>query len=130
MVRWPSGRRRTPGKCVYGNVSRVRIPPSPPLFLKKPSQKHARFFLFLAHGREHLVAAKLLPFKRIASSTRKDIRFHPSPLLILKKPSQKHARLFCFWLTVASIRSQQSCFRSNQLRVILAKTFVFTPHRH
>ena len=28
--RWPSGRRRTPGKCVYGNVSRVRIPPSPP----------------------------------------------------------------------------------------------------
>ena len=29
--RWPSGRRRTPGKCVYGNVSRVRIPPSPPL---------------------------------------------------------------------------------------------------
>ncbi len=29
--RWPSGRRRTPGKCVYGNpVSRVRIPFSPP----------------------------------------------------------------------------------------------------
>jgi hypothetical protein len=27
---WPSGRRRTPGKCVYGNVSRVRIPRSPP----------------------------------------------------------------------------------------------------
>ena len=30
-VRCPSGRRSTPGKCVYGNVSRVRIPPSPPL---------------------------------------------------------------------------------------------------
>jgi hypothetical protein len=30
LERWPSGRRRTPGKCVYGNVSRVRIPPSPP----------------------------------------------------------------------------------------------------
>ena len=30
LVRWPSGRRRTPGKCVYGNVPRVRIPPSPP----------------------------------------------------------------------------------------------------
>ena len=30
MERWPSGRRRTPGKCVYGNVSRVRIPLSPP----------------------------------------------------------------------------------------------------
>jgi hypothetical protein len=30
--RWPSGRRRTPGKCVYGKtVSRVRIPPAPPL---------------------------------------------------------------------------------------------------
>ena len=30
---WPSGRRRTPGKCVYGNpVSRVRIPPAPPFF--------------------------------------------------------------------------------------------------
>ena len=30
--RWPSGRRRTPGKCVYGNpVSRVRIPPAPPI---------------------------------------------------------------------------------------------------
>ncbi len=29
-VRCPSGRRSTPGKCVYGNVSRVRIPPSPP----------------------------------------------------------------------------------------------------
>ena len=27
--RWPSGRWRTPGKCVYGNVSRVRIPLSP-----------------------------------------------------------------------------------------------------
>ena len=26
--KWPSGRRRTPGKCVYGNVSRVRIPSS------------------------------------------------------------------------------------------------------
>src|SRR5210317_921977 len=24
LVRWPSGRRRTPGKCVYGNVPRVR----------------------------------------------------------------------------------------------------------
>ncbi|CCD08204.1 protein of unknown function [Legionella pneumophila subsp. pneumophila] len=30
LERWPSGRRRTPGKCVYGNVSRVRIPLSPP----------------------------------------------------------------------------------------------------
>ena len=31
--RWPSGRRRTPGKCVYGNpVSWVRIPPAPPPF--------------------------------------------------------------------------------------------------
>ncbi len=28
--RCPRGRRSTPGKCVYGNVSRVRIPPSPP----------------------------------------------------------------------------------------------------
>src|SRR5207244_13134501 len=28
--RWPSGRRRTLGKRVYGNVSRVRIEPSPP----------------------------------------------------------------------------------------------------
>ena len=28
IERWPSGRRRTPGKCVYGNVSRVRIPSS------------------------------------------------------------------------------------------------------
>lgn len=29
--RWPSGRRRTPGKCVYLNqVPRVRIPLSPP----------------------------------------------------------------------------------------------------
>ena len=28
---WLSGRKRTPGKCVYVNsVSRVRIPPSPP----------------------------------------------------------------------------------------------------
>ena len=33
-VKWLSGRKRTPGKCVYVNsVSRVRIPPSPPLFL-------------------------------------------------------------------------------------------------
>ncbi len=31
LERWPSGRRRTPGKCVYGNVSRVRIPLSPPV---------------------------------------------------------------------------------------------------
>ena len=29
--RWPSGRRRTPGKCVYvTSVSWVRIPPAPP----------------------------------------------------------------------------------------------------
>jgi hypothetical protein len=28
--RWPSGRRRTPGKCVDGNVSWVRIPLCPP----------------------------------------------------------------------------------------------------
>ena len=27
----PSGLRSTPGKCVYGNVPRVRISPSPPL---------------------------------------------------------------------------------------------------
>ncbi len=46
--RWPSGRRRTPGKCVYGNpVSRVRIPPSPP-----DSSKGARLapFAFPAPG--------------------------------------------------------------------------------
>ncbi len=46
--RWPSGRRRTPGKCVYGNpVSRVRIPPSPP-----DSSKGARLapFVFPAPG--------------------------------------------------------------------------------
>ena len=37
--RWPSGRRRTPGKCVYGNpVSRVRIPPSPPDFMRDPTR--------------------------------------------------------------------------------------------
>src|SRR6478735_8515809 len=30
-VRWPSGLRRTPGKCVYVNsVPRVQIPVSPP----------------------------------------------------------------------------------------------------
>ena len=34
--RCPSGRRSTPGKCVCGNASRVRIPPSPPL---APSEK-------------------------------------------------------------------------------------------
>lgn len=28
IERWPSGRRRTPGTRVYGNVSRVRIPSS------------------------------------------------------------------------------------------------------
>ena len=30
LERWPSGRRRTIGNRVYGNVSRVRIPLSPP----------------------------------------------------------------------------------------------------
>ncbi len=31
MERWPSGLRRTPGKCVYAkHVPRVRIPLSPP----------------------------------------------------------------------------------------------------
>jgi len=34
--RWPSGRRRTPGKCVYlTRVSWVRIPLSPLNVLKK-----------------------------------------------------------------------------------------------
>ena len=34
---WPSGRRRTPGKCVYGKtVSRVRIPPAPPQSAQEP----------------------------------------------------------------------------------------------
>lgn len=28
--RWQSGRTRTLGKCVKRNLSRVRIPPSPP----------------------------------------------------------------------------------------------------
>ena len=33
---WPSGRRRTPGKCVYAkSVSRVRIPHSPPIVIAK-----------------------------------------------------------------------------------------------
>ena len=31
MVRCPSGRRSTPGKCVSRKASRVRIPPSPPI---------------------------------------------------------------------------------------------------
>jgi hypothetical protein len=32
LERWPSGLRRTPGKCVYVNsVPRVRIPLSPPV---------------------------------------------------------------------------------------------------
>ena len=30
LERCPSGRRSTPGKCVYRKVSRVRIPLSPP----------------------------------------------------------------------------------------------------
>ena len=43
-VTWLSGRKRTPGKCVYVNsVSRVRIPPSPP-YLKKSSYESASFF--------------------------------------------------------------------------------------
>ena len=33
--RCPSGRRSTPGKCVYGNVSRVRIPLALPDFFLK-----------------------------------------------------------------------------------------------
>ena len=42
--RWPSGRRRTPGKCVYGNVSRVRIPPSPPI--QQKGLKESLFYCF------------------------------------------------------------------------------------
>ena len=38
-VRWPSGRRRTPGKCVSRKASRVRIPLSPPLNKKTGSLK-------------------------------------------------------------------------------------------
>lgn len=34
MVRCPRGLRSTPGKRVYGNVSRVRIPFSPPENIK------------------------------------------------------------------------------------------------
>ena len=38
LERWPSGRRRLLGKQVNGNpVSRVRIPPSPPVTKKAPS---------------------------------------------------------------------------------------------
>src|SRR3990172_10053560 len=32
MERCPRGRRGTTGNRIYGNVSRVRIPPSPPCF--------------------------------------------------------------------------------------------------
>src|SRR5204862_6560873 len=39
--RWPSGRRRTLGKRVYGNVSWVRIPPSPPIRLDDPPPRSA-----------------------------------------------------------------------------------------
>ena len=36
--RWPSGRRRTPGKCVWvKSSSRVRIPPAPPLPCREPA---------------------------------------------------------------------------------------------
>src|SRR3954469_21973415 len=39
--RCPSGRRRTLGKRVYGNVSWVRIPPSPPTLLDAvPARMH------------------------------------------------------------------------------------------
>src|SRR5258706_1953010 len=39
--RWPSGRRRTLGKRVYGNVSWVRIPPSPPNVLDEALLRRA-----------------------------------------------------------------------------------------
>ena len=52
--RWPSGRRRTPGKCVTGNRSRVRIPPSPPItpHLANSQESGARVQLPLAGERK------------------------------------------------------------------------------
>ena len=50
--RWPSGRRRTPGKCVYAkSVSWVRIPPSPQINTYKiPTKKNVNlnilYFLY------------------------------------------------------------------------------------
>ena len=46
---WPSGRRHTPAKGADGNVSRVRIPSTPPLERCKPEMRSLTgpfFFLF------------------------------------------------------------------------------------
>ena len=45
-----SGRKSTPGKCVYGNVSRVRIPPSPPI---SSLEQNASSEILLIHATFH-----------------------------------------------------------------------------
>ena len=64
---WPRGRRHSPAKGAYGlkPVSRVRIPPSPPVSLKgcisKSKQRLAEYGLFLIYP-FHLPLVALLPF--------------------------------------------------------------------
>src|SRR5215469_12955214 len=52
LERWPSGRRRAPAKGVYGlkPVSRVRIPPSPPVQIKKGTLFGSPFLSAVADG--------------------------------------------------------------------------------
>lgn len=67
MERWPSGRRRTPGKCVGAeSASRVRIPLSPQ---KSVNQAVARFTLFF-HIYACPIFTKLIPNGRSRCSLR------------------------------------------------------------
>ena len=84
---WPSGRRHTPAKGADGNVSRVRIPSTPPLAHCKPEMRSLMgpFFFLFQRG-----LAKPSDFRRLAFLS-KSVSERPWSLSI--RPSWKSRRI-------------------------------------
>ena len=84
---WPSGRRHTPAKGADGNVSRVRIPSTPPLAHRKPEMRSLTgpFFFLFQRG-----LAKPADLRRIGDGP-KSVSQRPASLSI--RPSWKSRRI-------------------------------------
>ena len=122
LERCPSGRRSTPGKCVYGTtVPRVRIPPSPPIHENAGSLKPA--FLCPQPRRSGLS----VPCKRTSGSTILLPWFSPGPISFAATPRKRTHRVLVAGL-IPPVRSTgcgtlhgcvDSCDRSRRSHVSL-----------
>ena len=79
---WPSGRRHTPAKGADGNVSRVRIPSTPPLAHLKPEMRRltGHFFFLSQRGLAGPSDFRRLAFRPNSVSERPaSLSIRPSP---------------------------------------------------